>query len=194
MERDPTHGVVAHEPRRHHQLREARGIHAVGGVTREIDALTTEKIDGVGSVGVTRHVEVTEVEFPDGAVSGEVGEVAGGVGEGEADLDEVESVNVGLEEAVVVGGTVAVVEGFGGEKKSTSEMIEFFQLNNIYLAHIHAISNLAADRADSRERSLKRRRMDLGIPPSTLKTTAFGRRILRIKLPSYASHCLFLCR
>ncbi|WVZ19760.1 hypothetical protein V8G54_007082 [Vigna mungo] len=72
---------------------------------------------------------------------------------------------------------------------------EFFQLYSIYLAHIHAISNLAADRTDSRERSLKGRRVELGIAPSTLKTTAFGRRILRrIMLPSNTSHSLLLCR
>jgi hypothetical protein len=35
-----------------------------------------------------------------------------------------------------------------------------------YLVRIHAVSNLAADRTDSRERSLERRRMELCIPPT----------------------------
>ena len=113
MKRHPAHGIVADESRRHHEFSEARGLYAVGGVTREIDSLTAEEIDGVQRVGVTRNVEVTEVEFPDGAVSGEIGKVAGGVGESEADLDEVESVDVGLEEAVVVGVAVAIVVDVG---------------------------------------------------------------------------------
>lgn len=58
-------------------------------------------------MGITRHVEVAEVELPDeGGLGGsEAREVAVGVGEGEADLDEVEAVDVGLEDGVVRGGS-----------------------------------------------------------------------------------------
>lgn len=55
-------------------------------------------------MGVTRRVEVGEVELPDAAPASasSCGEVAGGVGEGDAELDEVEGVDVGLEQPVVV--------------------------------------------------------------------------------------------
>ena len=61
----------------------------------------------------------------------------------------------------------------------------------IDLAHIHAISNLAADWTDSWEGPLKRRRMKLCIP-STLTGIAISRGILWLKLPPDASHSLFL--
>jgi len=115
VESHPANGVVAHESRRHHQLREARGVHAVGGVALEVDPLAAEERDGIRRVGVTRHVEVVEIKLPDEAVLGVAGEVSGRVGECEADLDEVERVDVGLEEAVVVGRAArAVVVGLGG--------------------------------------------------------------------------------
>lgn len=105
---DPADRVVAHQARGHHQLGEPAGIYAVPAGAVEIDALAAEKVDGVGSVGVARGVEVGEVELPDEAgVGPEVGEVAAGVGEGEAELDEAEGVDVGFEEEVVVGGQEA---------------------------------------------------------------------------------------
>lgn len=58
----------------------------------------------------------------------------------------------------------------GKNVQRDEKLLESFELYNINLAHIHALSHLAADRTDSRERSLKRRRMNLSIP-STLKTT-----------------------
>jgi hypothetical protein len=55
-------------------------------------------------------------------------------------------------------------------KKKSEKMIKkkgLLQLyESRYLVRIHAVSNLAADRTDSRERSLERRRMELCIPPT----------------------------
>lgn len=66
-----------------------------------------------------------------------------------------------------------------------------FQSHNInYLAHIHAISNFAADRTNSRERSLKRRRMTLCIP-SALKSTGIRGGIISIELSPNSSNSLF---
>lgn len=62
-------------------------------------------------MGVARHIEVLEVEFPNVAVvCAEIGEVTMGIGEGEADLDEVEEIDVGLEDGVV-GGRVTTEGG-----------------------------------------------------------------------------------
>lgn len=48
-------------------------------------------------------VEVAEVEFPYVGVAGaEVRKVPVGVGEGEAELDEIEGIDVGLHDSVVV--------------------------------------------------------------------------------------------
>ena len=60
-------------------------------------------------MGVAIDVEVAEVELPDELtpVGAEIGEVAVGVGESEADLDEAESVDVGFEEVVEVTGVSA---------------------------------------------------------------------------------------
>lgn len=105
MERHPADGVVADQTGAHHELSEAGGVDAGGAVPVEVDAVVAEEVDGVGSVGVTRDVEVGEIKLPDAAVAVgvRVGELAVGVGEGEAELNEVESVDVGLEEGVVVG-------------------------------------------------------------------------------------------
>jgi hypothetical protein len=73
-------------------------------------------------------------------------------------------------------------------KKDDSSLFSYI----INLVHIHAISNLAADWTDRRERSLKRRWMELCIPP-TLKSTAIIGGILCLGLPSNTSHSLFLC-
>ena len=78
-----------------------------------------------------------------------------------------------------------------GKRKKKKKDSFFFPV--IYLAHIHAISNLTADWTNSTEGSLKRRRMKLGIP-SALKSTAVSGRILCIELPPNTSHRLFLCR
>ena len=64
---------------------------------------------------VTRDVEVLEIEFPDEVFGGsEVREVAVIVGESEADLDDREAVNVGLEDSVVCGRSPEVGVGGGG--------------------------------------------------------------------------------
>lgn len=52
-----------------------------------------------------KEVEVAEVELPDvaeGAAGAEVGQAAGGVGEGEAELHDVEGVDVQLQELVAL--------------------------------------------------------------------------------------------
>ena len=52
-------------------------------------------------MGVTSDVEVLEVELPDeGVVGAEFGEVAVVVGEGEADLDQMQAVHVGFQYGV----------------------------------------------------------------------------------------------
>ena len=62
-------------------------------------------------MGVTRDVEIFEVEFPDEGVGGaEGGKVSGVVGKGKADLNQVEAVDVGFEYGVVRDG-LAVAEG-----------------------------------------------------------------------------------
>lgn len=61
------------------------------------------------------------------------------------------------------------------------------------LAHVHPISDLAADRTDSREGSLKWRRLKLGISPPLKSTAICRRRILCFKLPTDSSYSLFLC-
>lgn len=106
VERDPRHAVVADEPWRHHQLPEPLRVDAGLPIPIEVDALAAEELHRVVRVGVTRHVEIAEIELPDegGFGGSEAGEVAVGVGEGEADLDEVEAIDVGLEDGVVGGG------------------------------------------------------------------------------------------
>ncbi|KAH1222368.1 hypothetical protein GmHk_12G035545 [Glycine max] len=104
VKRHPTHRVVADESRGHHEFGEQVGVDALRRVAAEVDSLAAEEIDGVRRVGVTLHVEVTEVEFPDEAVGGsEVGEISVGIRESETDLDQVKCINVGLEKAVVDG-------------------------------------------------------------------------------------------
>ena len=104
VERDPTHRVIANESRRHHKLREPGRVDTLLPVPLEVDPLPSQQIDGVGSVGITRHVEVAEVELPDEPVfTSEVGKVPVGVGEGQTHLDEVQNVDVGLQNPVVIG-------------------------------------------------------------------------------------------
>jgi len=123
---DPADGVVADQTGRHHELGEPAGIYALVTVAVEIDALATEEVDGVGGVGVTGDVEVGEVELPDEAVMGtEIGEVTKGVGKGEADLDEVEGVDVGFEEEVVIGGSEAAHGGVQLRRGTKDEAGEF---------------------------------------------------------------------
>lgn len=55
-------------------------------------------------MGVTRDVEVSEVELPDEAVGGaECGKVSHLIGESKTDLDQVEAVDVGFKHSVVRG-------------------------------------------------------------------------------------------
>ena len=64
VEGDPLDEVVAHEPRRHHQLGEPDRLNAELAVPLEVDPLAPQQLDRVVRVGVTRHVEVVEVELP----------------------------------------------------------------------------------------------------------------------------------
>lgn len=108
VKRDPADGVVTEKTGWHEQVGEPGRVDAVLGVPLEVDPLAFQEVDGIGSVGVTRQVEIPEVELPNEGVGGtESGEVAVGVGEGEADLDKVQNVDVWLEETVVVGGASA---------------------------------------------------------------------------------------
>lgn len=62
-------------------------------------------------MGVTRYVEVSEVELPDKGVGGaECGKVSHLIGESKTDLDQVEAVDVGFKHGVVRG-WLAVAEG-----------------------------------------------------------------------------------
>jgi len=64
-------------------------------------------------VGITLHVEIAEVEFPDEAVAGpDVREVSVCVGKRETHLDKVEDIDVGFEEAIVLGGFKGAAGGF----------------------------------------------------------------------------------
>jgi len=64
-------------------------------------------------VGVTLHVEIAEVKFPDETVAGpEVGQVTVCIGKRETHLDKVEDINVGFEEGVVLGGFKVAAGGF----------------------------------------------------------------------------------
>jgi len=66
-------------------------------------------------MGVTRHVEVSEVELPDEGVGGaECGKVPHLIGESETDLDQVEAVDVGFKHGVVRGGLAVAEGGVGG--------------------------------------------------------------------------------
>ncbi|KAF7823204.1 5'-3' exoribonuclease 3-like [Senna tora] len=126
VKRHPAHRVVTHESRRHHQLGEPERVHPVVGVPPEVDPLLPEQRDGVGRVGVTLHVEIPEIELPDESVTrSEVGEVAVGVGEGETELDDVQGVDVGLEEAVVIGGADLAVAARGGLRRTVDDAGKF---------------------------------------------------------------------
>lgn len=69
----------------------------------EVNTLTSEQLYGVGGVSVARDVEITEIEFPDETVGrAQMRKIAMGVGESEADLDEIQSVDVGLKNVVMM--------------------------------------------------------------------------------------------
>lgn len=109
VEGDPLHVGVEHDARRHEQLGEADRVGPLSGEPIEVDAAGAEHLDGVGVGRVGPGVEPAEVELPDAAPAPRPPprEVAALVGEGEAELDELEHVDVGLEVGVVelVGGT-----------------------------------------------------------------------------------------
>ncbi|URD99341.1 hypothetical protein MUK42_32230 [Musa troglodytarum] len=120
VEGHPADGITQDHAGRHQELREPVGIHPVLPIPREIDVRLPEEVDGVGVADVTVNVELPEVELPhDGAAAGGGGrEVAFGVGEGEAELDEVEEVDVGAEDVVVaVGDGLEVAEGADGDAR-----------------------------------------------------------------------------
>lgn len=105
MKSDVGDVVVADESGGHHELSETGSFDSVHTSLLEIDALVTQEIDRTGSVLVAGDVEVGEVKLPDVVViwGAEVGEVSMRVGESDADLDELEGVDVGLESFVVIG-------------------------------------------------------------------------------------------
>ena len=86
---------------------ELAGVNAVEGEPVEVDATGAEQVDGVRRVEVASDIEFAEVELPhvpDPAAGADGGEVAEGVEEGEAELDELHLVDVGLEEGVAQAG------------------------------------------------------------------------------------------
>ncbi|KAK3447000.1 hypothetical protein EUGRSUZ_A02610 [Eucalyptus grandis] len=102
VEGDPTHLIVADEPRRHQQLAEPGRVGALLPVHLEIDPLLPEQRHRVRVLHVARRVEIPKIELPDvRALGAEVGEVALAVRQREPDLDHVHPVDVRLEEAVV---------------------------------------------------------------------------------------------
>lgn len=123
VERHPTDWVIAHQPRRHHQLGEPGGVHTLLPVPLKVDPLCPEQLDRVRSVGVTRDVEIGEIELPDEPIlRSQIGEASVGVGEGETDLDEVQGINVGFQDLVMIGGSAVVETGVGsGTKDETGE-------------------------------------------------------------------------
>jgi len=104
VEGNPVYRIVEHDAGGHEELREPARIDAALGISAEVDAAATEQLDGVGCEDVARVVELAEVELPDAAAaaSAEGRQLAARAGEGEAELDEVEHVDVGLEGGVVV--------------------------------------------------------------------------------------------
>lgn len=106
-------GIVKDDAGRHEQLREPPGVDTVLPVLLEVDARLPEEVDGVRDEDVAVNVELPEIELPDYRAAGgrRGGEVPGGVGEGEAELQEVEEVDVGAEGVVVgVSGLLEVPE------------------------------------------------------------------------------------
>jgi len=122
VEGDPVYGIVEHDAGGHEELCEPSRIDAALGVAAEVDAAATEQLDGVGGEDVARVVELAEVELPDAAAaaSTEGRQLAARPGEGEAELDEVQHVNVGLEGGVVVVGGGA--EGADGPADDAREL------------------------------------------------------------------------
>jgi hypothetical protein len=100
---DPLDIVVEHDARRHHQHGEAGGVGALGRETLEVDSTAAEQVDGVTVARVAERVEATEVELPDAGPAPRAArrELAFLVGEDEAELDELEHVDVALEDGVV---------------------------------------------------------------------------------------------
>lgn len=103
MKSDPVDRLIQHNPRRHQQLSEAKRIDPFLVVLVEINAALRQEIDGITGAEVVFDIELTEIELPDAAPAGAAaGEVTEGIGEGEAELDQFEHVDVGLEGGVVV--------------------------------------------------------------------------------------------
>ncbi|WCJ41883.1 hypothetical protein M5689_022722 [Euphorbia peplus] len=123
MESDPADGFITDESGGHHELSEEGGVNAVFLISEEVNPLLGQEGDGIRGISVFREVKVLEVELPDEAVGGaEVGEVTVGVGEGEADLDEVEGVNVAFEDVVVVARTGVADMGGGWAEDDAGEL------------------------------------------------------------------------
>lgn len=102
MERDPIYVVVANEPRWHHQLGEPDRVDPEIPVPVEIDPLPPKQLHRVVRVGVSRHVEVSEIEFPNIHILGaQIRQIAIVVREREADLNQIQTIDVGLEHEVV---------------------------------------------------------------------------------------------
>lgn len=121
VECDPMNGVIKHDPGRHEELTKPLGVDPFLAVPLEVDAALPEELDGVGSEDVALQVELAEIELPDAAAAAAAGrEVAALVGESEAELDELEHVDVGLESGVVEVGAAA--EGAEGAADDAGEL------------------------------------------------------------------------
>ena len=85
---------------------EEAGVDAPALVLREVDALFAEERDGLRIVAVVVAVEVAEVELPhvECGRCAESREVSAVVREGEAELDDVQSVHVFLHQRINMGG------------------------------------------------------------------------------------------
>jgi hypothetical protein len=108
-EGDPRDGRVADEARRGEQRGEGARGDAPGAVGGEVEAAGGEQADRVRRVAVHARVEAAEVDL-----EGERGRGARGRRQGQADLDEVQRVDVGLEQGVALRrGERGVVDGRG---------------------------------------------------------------------------------
>ncbi|KAK8933445.1 hypothetical protein KSP39_PZI015781 [Platanthera zijinensis] len=97
-------GVVEYQPRRRQQFREVAGVDPHLSVLVEIDTVAAEHLNRFRRSAVAKHIEISEVEFQDeaGAGQAEAGKVAFFVGEGDAHLDDLERVHIGLDEGVAL--------------------------------------------------------------------------------------------
>lgn len=113
MESYPVDGVVENGAGGDEELREQLRVHTFLLVFLEVHPGFLEEFYGMGGEGVAADVELPEVELPDDGAAGVGGggEAARSVEEGEAELEEVEAVDVGAD--VLVVGVGELLEGPG---------------------------------------------------------------------------------